>query len=139
MNETLRTGLEPPRSHNLPCFCVKATVKAEHARLDIFNCVCLLRICGMPHSNVSRVSNDDVLRRSGQPRLSFLLAVRQAKLYRRIRAHPTTSIVKSAVCIGHGQPIIWCLHRKRGRPRQVWVAQVYRMSQENTFGMTASS
>ena len=114
-------------------------LKAERARLDAFNCACLRRICGIPHSYVSRVSKDEVLKRSGQLRLSFLLAERQVKLYRRIVALPDTSIVKSVVCTGHGLPTIWCLRRKRGRPRQMWAAQVFRMSEENSFGVISST
>ena len=105
-------------------------LKADRARLDAFHCACIRRICGIPHTYVSRVSNDEVLQRSGQPRLSSILAARQVKLYRRIVALPNTSLVKSVICTGDGLPIIWSLHRKRGRPRQMWATQVFQMSQQ---------
>ena len=105
-------------------------LKADRTRLDAFNCACIRRICGIPHSYVSRVSNDDVLQHSGQPRLSSILAARQVRLYKRIAALPDTSLVKSVICTGDGQPIIWSLQRRRGRPRQMWATQVFKMSQQ---------
>ena len=105
-------------------------VKTERARLDAFHCACLRTIWGIAPSYYSRVSNEEVLHRSGQTRLSIQLESRQASLYRRIAQLSDESLVKALVCNNDGEPLSWSTRRRRGRPRQMWAHSVFRLVQE---------
>ena len=103
-------------------------LQADRARLDAFHCRCLRRMLGIPHSYYSRVTNQEVLRQAQEKPLSETLLQRQAALYKRIAQLNNDSYVKQLVCDCNGVPIVWTARRSRGRPRQRWALQLYKVS-----------
>ena len=102
-------------------------LKADLSRLEAFHCRYLRRILHIPHSYISRISNATVLERADLPTLSSLLHERQKGLYRRISLQPRGSFVKTVICDEAGHPINWSVWRRRGRPRQRWSLEVFKM------------
>ena len=104
-------------------------LKADRKRLDAFHCRCLRRVLGIPHSYISRVTNDDVLTTAGESPLSEVLFGRQVQLYKRVASGGADSLVKQIVCEADGAPKSWAIRRQRGRPRQQWAKEVYKLIQ----------
>ena len=104
-------------------------LKADRARLDAFHCKCLRRLLGIRPSFLSRVSNAVVLQKASAKPLSQILLARQVALYSKIMNSSCPALVKAAVCNDDGTPKSWAGRRKRGRPRQQWASQVYKLSQ----------
>ena len=95
-------------------------LRAERARLDAFHCRCLRRLLGIPCSYISRVTkvtNQEVLRRASSQPLSDVLASRQLALYTKIVNSDAASLVRRALCNPDGTPRSWATKRRRGRPR----------------------
>ena len=103
-------------------------LQAERLRLNAFHCRSLRRILGIPHSYISRVSNDEVLRRASATPLYDILASRQVALYNRIASSSAASFVREVLCNPDGTPRSWAANRRRGRPRQQWATEVRRMA-----------
>ena len=101
--------------------------KADRSRTDAFQCQCLRQVLRIAPSFISRVSNDVVLDRAGQTRLSSLLERRQVELYHKIETLAPDSFLKRLVCDSNGQPLQWSRQRGRGRPRQLWVRSVFNL------------
>ena len=97
-------------------------------RLDAFHAQCLRKICHIPHSYVSRVSNADVLQTAGEVPMTRLFKSRQLSLYDRIIHMPEDSQLRRLTCeAGSDAPKIWASKRSRGRPKQQWASCVYAM------------
>ena len=103
-------------------------LKADLSRLDAFHIKCLRRICNIPPSFISRVSNDTVLAISGQIKCSVLLHNRQMHLYKKIARLPNDALIRKLVCeLDSNCPKRWLYNRKRGRPKLQWARSVYQM------------
>ena len=103
-------------------------LKADLSRLDAFHIKCLRRICKIPPSFVSRVSNDNVLAVSGQIKCSVLLHHRQIHLYKKIAGLPSDDIIRMLVCEPDSDsPRRWLQKRKRGRPKLQWPKCIFQM------------
>ena len=95
---------------------------AARRRLDGFHAKCLRRICGIPPSFISRVSNVDVITRAGcSMKLSSRIRVQQLVLAGRCAAAPVGTPMREALQQSVGRPG----HRNRGRPRTTWAADVF--------------
>ena len=95
---------------------------AARRRLDGFHAKCLRRICNIPPSFISRVSNADVLTRAGcSMKLSSRIRVQQLVLAGRCAAAPVGTPMKEALQQSIGRPG----RRNRGRPRTTWAADVF--------------
>ena len=101
-------------------------LKNDCARLDAFHYMCLRKMLKIPHSFISRISNDIVLERAGEKKLSTLLEERQIKIFRKIQMLPLDNHLRKLVCDNDGNPVIWYQRRRRGRPRQEWTNSIYR-------------
>ena len=102
-------------------------LKADRDRIDAFHSNCIRRILRIPHSFISRVSNQVVLEKAGVGRLSSLLERRQVALFKRIQQLPADNVLRSLVCNPSGEPVLWCQRRRQGRPRQVWAHSVHKV------------
>ena len=103
-------------------------LKADLSRLDAFHIKCLRRICKIPPSFISRVSNDTVLAISAQDRCSTMLQKRQMHLYKKIASLPSSSLIRMLVCeCASDNPKRWSQKRKRGRPKIQWASSVFQM------------
>ena len=99
--------------------------KAERAKLDGFHCRCLRRIAGIPSAYLSRISNDEVRKRTGQLRLSDEILRSQLLYLGRVCAPDSAPVLKRAAF--HADTFVsttsWYV-RRVGRPRQTWVDRV---------------
>ena len=83
--------------------------------------VCTPDSIKIPHSYVSRISNNVVLERAGERHLSSVLLQRQAQLYLQICALPEPSVLRQLTLEpGSTRPRVWHGARCRGRPKQQW-------------------
>lgn len=95
--------------------------KAERRRLDGFQNRCLRVIWGIKASFISRVSNMEVLSRTGQRLFSDVLLEQQLLLYGRAARSADYSPMRTCVfCPGLLQPVTEALVRRVGRPRSEW-------------------
>ena len=99
---------------------------ADRARLDAFNCTCLRKILHIPHSMISRASNDSVRSKAGMQPLSVTLAARQLVMFGRIASLPQTSLVRQ-ITFEHDSitPTIMVGPRRQGRPSMSWTSTLY--------------
>ena len=89
--------------------------KLECRRLDAYQNRCLRKICKVGPSYYSRVSNEEVLRLSGQTPLSHRLLMQQLHLYGRIARLPNEDPVrKSVLNTGDIQPKTAQFRRRQG-------------------------
>ena len=103
-------------------------LKADLSRLDAFHIKCLRRICKIPPSFVSRVSNRSVLAISDQKNFSELLHERQIHLYKKVVDLPTSSLIRFLVCAPNSHfPRQWVQKRKRGRPKSQWARSIFHL------------
>ena len=103
-------------------------LKADRKRLYSFNAQCLRRICRIPHSFLSRVSNDQILNRCRARPLSEALRERQTSMYNKIAGLSQDHPLRVLTCQpGSSLPRIWDQCRKRGRPKQQWASCVYKL------------
>ncbi|CAE8613094.1 unnamed protein product [Polarella glacialis] len=101
-------------------------LQSDRRKLDSFHSKCLRKIYGIPHSYISRVSNQAVLDISGATHLSVEFRRRQLFLLHRIAQQPCDSYVKQLTFqSGTCKPVQWNIFRKRGRPKRQWVASVF--------------
>ena len=92
-------------------------------------CVPCLCFTGTPHSFISRVSDQTVLQRCRQSKLSHKLHYQQLVLIHKIAILPDDDVTRQIVF----KPSCFDLlapagPRKRGRPRNCWTNQVYQMA-----------
>lgn len=103
-------------------------LKADKKRLDSFNVQCIRRICRIPHSYLSRVSNHQVLNICRARPLSEALCERQTSLYKKIAGLSQDHPLRVLTCQpGSHLPRVWDQCRKSGRPKQQWVSCVYKL------------
>ena len=122
--EIFKALIESKLYYCLPC---AVFTKASTRRLDGFQCRCLRKILGISPAFVSRVSNAEVLRESGQEPASSQLLRRQLLLLGRAARAPDANPLKSASFIpGTLEPATNRYVRRVGRPRLEWVPQVLR-------------
>ena len=94
---------------------------AEQRKLDAFHVRCLRKVLRIPHSYVSRISNETVLTQAGMKNLSKLLLNRQLDLMRNLALRNDSDILRQSVFkpgsfelkLPHGP-------KKRGRPKKLW-------------------
>ena len=94
---------------------------AEQRKLDAFHAKCLRAILRIPHSFLSRVSNETVLAQAGAQKLSKLILQKQLDLMFRLALRNDSDILRKSVF----QPGSFELKlpigpKKRGRPRKLW-------------------
>ena len=110
--------------------------KLECRRLDAYQNRCLRKICKVGPSYYSRVSNEEVLRLSGQTPLSHRLLMQQLHLYGRIARLPNEDPVrKSVLNTGDIQPKTAQFRRRQGRPRKCWARQVFNFALKAAQGL----
>ena len=103
--------------------------KTDLRKSDAFQARCLRSILDIPHSFISHVRNETVLQEAGTEKLSIILWRRQLLLLGRIAQLPREDVMRT--CIFHDgtfQPRWHDGLRKRGRPKQTWVSEVFRMA-----------
>ena len=102
--------------------------KAENRRLDSFQIRCLRRVYGIPHSYISRVTNEEVMHTANHPpSLSNLLLRRQLALYGRIARMPDRCVQRQLVFEQTTLKLKqWAGRKGRGRPRMNWTTEVHR-------------
>ena len=102
--------------------------KSELRRLDAFEATCSRKILRIPHSFISRVSNDEVLSRAQNNASSKMLQFRQMMLFKRIADLLPGDIMKTCVF----RKDTWELLQpngcgRRGRPKQRWSTEVFKL------------
>ena len=98
---------------------------AEQRRVDAFQNYCLRRILRIPPAYVSRISNAEVLRKSGQELLGNMILRQQLQLFGQVVQSPMSDPLRAATFHGEGiTPITAAFVRKRGRPRHTWTEQL---------------
>jgi len=102
-------------------------LQADRHRLDSFHCWCLRRILKVPDSYFSRVSNSDILLRANMKPLSELLLERQKKILWSVIQRPDT-LVGRLLVTETGALRHWSCSRRRGRPRQRWGKEVFKLT-----------
>ena len=102
---------------------------SELGKLNAFQARCLRKIAGIPHSYLSRVSNDTVLWTCSRDNLSSVSHSHQLQVFGRIVQLPDEDITCQVV-LKRASFELKDLKgpRKRGRPRHTWSNQVYNMA-----------
>ena len=102
---------------------------SELGKLNAFQARCLRKIAGIPHSYLSRISNDTVLQTCKCEKLSSVLHYRQLQLFGRLAQLPDEDITRQVVLKRASFELKDLIGpRKRGRPRHIWSNQVYSMA-----------
>ena len=116
----------------LSCLCLCA---AERRRLDGFQNRCLCKILGIQPSYYSRVSNAEILRKSGHQRATLLLQQRQLLLFGKVaRTEPGHPLREASFIPGSLQAATDRYIRRKGRPRREWVPEVRKLAFAVTGG-----
>ena len=96
-------------------------IEADRKRLDAFQNFCLRKIAHIPHSMVSRVSNEEVRCITGQTPLSRKVLQQQLVTFGRIAAMPNGSCVRKSIFRDESHDLLQQhVQRRRGRPRLQW-------------------
>ena len=104
-------------------YCLDTTWLTASAtrKLDGFHARCLRKVCKIPHSYISRVSNAEVLQRASEQPLSTTLRHRQLQLFRRIACMSDSTLLRQVVFEPASLAVRrWPGVRRQGRPRQTW-------------------
>ena len=100
--------------------------KGDRRRLDAFHCMCLRRCCGIPHSYISRIGNEEVLRVASDIPLSNRILGQQLLLFARYAGMPVDTLTRRYLFDdGTLEPRRWMGPKRRGRPRSDWIKKVY--------------
>ena len=95
--------------------------QAERKRLDAFHAKCLRRVLGIPHSYISRITNQEVLSRADANPLSTTLLQRQLLLFGKIARMPDHCPQRQVLFEPSSVTLKRIVgKRPRGRPRQQW-------------------
>ena len=103
--------------------------KAELRKIDAFQAKCLRKILGIQHVFYSHVRNETVLQEADCSTLSTIIRRQQLLLLGRVAQLPPGDVMRT--CIFHGgtfEPRMPNGRRQRGRPRQIWLAEVYQLA-----------
>ena len=104
-------------------------LKGDMQRLEAFNVRCLRRICRIPCSFVSHISNEENMRMAGRPPLAHLLEKSQVNFFHKIESSNEDDVLRQlTLCPGSNVPIVWSTARRRGRPKQQWAANVHKFA-----------
>ena len=105
--------------------------EAEQRKLDGFYCWCLRRIARIPPAFISFVSNNEVLRRTGQQRLSTKLIKQQIVKLQSVASQAAGSAARRSTFHGDSlTPVTAAYLRKVGRPRHTWAEQLMHKGQQ---------
>ena len=97
----------------------------QQRQLDGFQARCLRDVLRIPHPFYSRVSNKDVLEKSGQKVLSTQLRRQQLVMLGRVARSPDEDIRRRLTfCSGSLQPATDKYVRRVGRPRHEWAPKL---------------
>jgi len=108
--------------YSLACCCFTV---AQLRRLNGFQAKCVRQILGIKPSFLSRVSNQEVLRRAHHTNATTQLMQTQLMFLGKVLAAPTTSQLHSSAFIpGTLQPATSRYVRRVGRPRKEWIPTV---------------
>ena len=108
---------------------------AQQRKINGFQARCLRAILRIPPAFLSRISNAEVLRRAGSPKLltDTIKDVQVAQLGRVLRSSPQQPLRKAACA--HGlSPVVSHYIRRVGRPRREWVPTVLEEAQRRCSG-----
>ncbi len=102
-------------------------LQADIKRLNSFHVQCVRQVLKIPHSYISRISNQEVLDRGKQSSLSSVLLRRQIKYDNKIAQLPQTSPLRQLTCESQSDlPRQWTMRRRRGRPpKQAWASCIF--------------
>ena len=108
--------------HGLSACCFNIS---QRRRLDGFQARCLRTILGIKCAFLSRVSNKEVLRRAGQPKILLAMILEQQldQLGKLLRASDADPLRKSAFAVGT-TPVVAFYVRRVGRPRKEWAPSI---------------
>ena len=99
---------------------------AEQRKLDAFHVRCLRTILRIPHSFLSRISNQTVLEQASTVNLSQLLLHRQIDLMHRLALRNDSDILRQSVFKkGSFELNLPAGSKKRGRPKRLWAQVVF--------------
>ena len=98
--------------------------KYDRNRLDEFFANCCRKILGIPHSYISRISNQEVLQELHAIPLSRTLLERQLMLFHKIACEPEFSPLRRLI-FDEGLNLKKHSKRSRGRPRNIWTKQIH--------------
>ncbi|CAE8634683.1 unnamed protein product [Polarella glacialis] len=101
---------------------------AECRRLDAFQAKCLRKIIKVQPSYWSRVSNAEILNRTGCQKLSASLLERQLLLMGDLARKPDADVLRMWVFQPGGTDVRPPGARKRGRPRITWTTGVLKQA-----------
>ena len=100
--------------------------QADLKSTGAFHYTCLRKICKIPHSMISHVSNAIVLETAGCIKLSVLVHQRQFLFFGRMCLMPNNHVVRQTVLQpGTIAPTLLARRRRRGRPRLNWSTSMY--------------
>ena len=103
--------------------------KAQLRRLDGFQNRCLRNIVGVKPSWISRVSNADVITRTGHAPASQLLLMRQMQLFGKVlRSDQESALHRSSFVPGTHVPTTERYVRRVGRPCKEFVTEMLQQS-----------
>ena len=110
----------------LYCLHTSFLNKQELRRLDAFQARCLRKILRIPHSYISRVSNECVLQRAGSKPLSNALLRRQLLFLGHVARKPGDDPVRLTVFRPFSHDLaLSTFRRRRGRPRKTWCSEIH--------------
>ena len=110
---------------------------AEQRRVDAFQNYWLRRILRIPSAYMSRVRNEEVLRRASQKQLSKVVLRSQLKLFGEVARLRPSDPLRAATFHGAGlTPVTSAFVRKRGRPRHTWAEQLLQHSARLCGGLS---
>ena len=94
----------------------------DRSRIDGLHCRCLRKICKIPHSMISHITNAEVLITAGVPLLTAMVDKKQLLFYGKIAALPNESGLRSVAFENNAvMPKLLQGTRTRGRPRLCWI------------------
>ena len=99
---------------------------AKRRRLDGFQARCLRKIFNMKHPYLSRVSNDEVLKRAGAIAFTKQLLKQQLKLFAKVAALSDSHFLRELTfCPSTLRAATDRYVRRVGRPRSEWATKMY--------------
>ena len=102
-----------------------ALTAAQQRRIDGFQNRCVRKIIGVKPAYISRVSNGDVLKRSGHTQASLTLRSRRLQLFGKVLRAPSGHPLRQACFVDDTlHPLADLYVRRVGRPSQEWTKQV---------------
>jgi len=101
--------------------------QAARNKLDAFHARCLRKILGVQHSYWSRISNDEILRRAGAPKLHLMLLEQQLTYFGTLARRSESCPVRSLVFGRDFSQKPLDFERRRGRPNLEWTSEMFKV------------